>query len=409
MIISKKKDSQLFAILSFFVILLAYHQPIINCYGFVDDYRHLYRAITHDKYFPYNIIVQGRPLYAFLLDLAMNMAGNICNLRFVRLVALIFIWIFSIFIFCTLKSYPKFDRFLLPLLIILLPPFQIIAGWAATFQLPIAAIAAYLAADRALQHKKISAIILLLISLMLYQTASCFFFVYFMTKNARPRFFPFIAASIIFLAIHQLIKYFFISSDAFYLRAASRSQINTDIFDKIIWFLKGPLIDSANLYLVPPNIWMAIIIGLLVCFAAIKERKILEMPIYIALSFLPSLILKENSGVYRAQLCLSVVILFYIYYAIRYIPSYRVILSITLVVSIYLANHNLLKYIIKPQIREIEFVKNELKSENINVTELEKIKSPMIYHEFGDITLSHSWTIEGMLFLVKHEKHYDNP
>lgn len=68
------------------IVFTAYYQTLVNIYGFADDYRHLFRAVVNDQYFPENIIVQGRPLYALLIAHFFRWTETISGLIYIRFI-----------------------------------------------------------------------------------------------------------------------------------------------------------------------------------------------------------------------------------------------------------------------------------------------------------------------------------
>lgn len=241
-----------------------YWPVLVLEYGYSDDFRHLHRALSADPTFPYNIMVQGRPLYALALEAAMHWAGSVAGLWKLRALSLVGVGMWLMVCFHLLK--PLLGKFAALAFVVLLgvsPAVQVYVGWAACFQVGWALCFATLGWGLFQKSGKLRALLgflLLLISLCLYQHAAftLLFWVWMVGamvsgsfhawwRSQRVALMMFGAAILGFLAIHTEIKHYYLALDAsVYETAALRGRMTLDLLHKVLWFVKEPLLQTLN-------------------------------------------------------------------------------------------------------------------------------------------------------------------
>jgi hypothetical protein len=320
---------------------------VIVPYAFSDDYPVLFVAdgLGSSYWFGSNIVdtvaASGRPIAGLLDKLFFSAAGSIENLRLVRLVAVVGIVALALLLHWALvrAGIRRTVAALIALLMCSTTSFQVCASWAVLFNVPYAAllgagasllVASAVDAPRILVlDRLIEATAMLLVALLIYQPAAMFFWVFLAValvgaahdfrralRLARAHFgvgaIALVAAFLVArLAVHVVGK------------AApnpERNALTHDVIGKVSWFFRGPLYQSLNLFDLTPSPWLAVIVGavaiggILLLLEHQGVRSLLYIgvaAVLIPLSFLPSLVVEENSPTYRVQVSLSSLIVLY--------------------------------------------------------------------------------------------------
>lgn len=462
---SQQKKSEYFEFIKvsaiiFIVLFIVYGTVIINSYGYSDDYRLLYRAITKEPYFPETIVVMGRPLFALSLAILFPLADNIENLKWIRFLSLVGITLFCAFLanfyyHFTARS-NRLESIAVSLVTCFMPGFGVYASWTCTFEIPYAAVLALLSAYFCGQGIKydgkrwqrivffLVSGLLLILSCMIYQVASLFFILpvslYLWFSNSKicldsQKYFyyyslVFFASEFCYLLIHKITVRRFILEDPFYLNQASRSEITDELLQKIFWFFQYPLKDALSLSFVPPNSIIAgtvislIVIGM-ICFwksQGITLQNLALIPYFflsLIIAFLLPILSREYAGSYRTQGVLSSLVILWIAFALRQIIKSNLIRNIIWIAFVCVAAysiHNLvLEKLVFPQIAEYKALQTivdqwETPPKKIGFI-LAKSSYPSLenpYHEYGGkVSVSEFWVVEGMTYLVMEERFGD--
>jgi Glucosyl transferase GtrII len=320
---------------------------LIVPYAFTDDYPVLSIAdgLGPNPWFGNSIIdtvaTSGR-LFAALLDkLVFSAAGTIDNLRFVRLLAVLGIVGLAFLLHWALvrSGVKRTLAALIAVLVCSMPAFQVYGSWAVLFNVPYAAIlgggASLLAvaavdAPRDLVADRLAgAIAMLVASLLIYQSAAMFFWVFLAValigaarderralRLVRAHFgIAAVALGLTFLIVKVAIH---LIGDA--APNAARTALTHDVIGKARWFFRGPLYGSLSLFDLTPSRWLAALVattaigGILLL---LRHERVRSLPyvaigaLLIPLSFLPNLVVAENSPTYRVQVSITSLIALY--------------------------------------------------------------------------------------------------
>jgi hypothetical protein len=322
-------------------IFSTYFPVVRGRYAFSDDYPLLFiydkggtSAWFGDatKYY----VTAGRPISAFLYDIAYSAAGTIDNLRFIRLLAVAGIAALAILLHWALvrAGVRSFVAASVALFICTLPSFQVIASWAVLFVAPYAALlgaAGSLLVESALRARDrvilrlVSASAVLFAALLVYQPAAMFFWVFLAIALVRSSCDPVrgrsLARAHLIVGGATLAVAFLSTKVAMHLLGgaapnAGRSALTHDPIGKLRWFLGDPLYQSLNLFHLTLVPWLAALVaavafggGILLLWIDGRAPLILGLALTIVpLSFLPGLLVAENSATYRIEISLAALI-----------------------------------------------------------------------------------------------------
>lgn len=440
-----------FTVIAIATLCISYIAVLTHSYGLSDDYRHLYRAVSNDNHFPENIIVQGRPLYAFLLDVTFSEIGTINKLSIARAISLLGI------IGCGIMLYLAYQRrnnhhltsSCLALITVLTPAFGVYAAWAATFHAPYAALLAMISACMLLSDKRrvllaVVSTLLLVAALQLYQPAAMMFWVYCAIilwgsgtinpsgqKKLIKAVIVFCAASVIFYITHKLTVAYFLQQDEFFKQAAGRSSLATDPWHKLQWFIKEPLMAAMNvIYITEHRGRMVALAALLVIGAIMHEIKapkesVTKRMIYWGImlglaigSFLPNMIIKLDIEVFRTLPALYAMVIFLSYIALKEVTqNNKWIINTTVIIcfisAITVSRQQVGQYIVSPSVKEYQALKNEL---TLQAEKLETLSTIYVLlpnnqitvekgvYEYGEsANIAMPWVTKGMVWLVARE------
>lgn len=207
----------------------------------------------------------------------------------------------------------------------------------------------------------------------------------------------------------------------------------SDIPHKIQWFIRNPLRNALNLWDVFPSNKLGFTVLLIITAGifynparAIKEKKnssfmnsLLKLSLIMSallLSYLPNLLIKDSWASYRTMVSLTTAVCILFGYAIINIVNavfynysqqikkiiIAMILSIVTAYGCYLSYTNLNKYIVMPQIKEVEYVKdainsygvsNLMRNKNIYIRLVsdKALHAKGFLYEFGQISSQYCW------------------
>jgi hypothetical protein len=320
---------------------------LIVPYAFTDDYPILSIAdgLGPNPWFGSSIIdtvaTSGR-LFAALLDkLVFSAAGTIDNLRFVRLLAVLGIVGLAFLLHWALvrSGVKRTFAALIAVLVCSMPAFQVYGSWAVLFNVPYAAIlgggasllaVAAVEAPRDLVADRLAgAIAMLVASLLIYQSAAMFFWVFLAValigaahderralRLVRAHFgIAAVALGLTFLIVKVAIH---LIGDA--APNAARTALTHDVIGKARWFFRGPLYGSLSLLDLTPSRWLAALVATIAIggiLLLLRHERVRSLPyvaigaLLIPLSFLPNLVVAENSPTYRVQVSITSLIALY--------------------------------------------------------------------------------------------------
>ena len=445
-------------------VLVTFLPVIRGRYGFSDDYPLLFMFGrggssswfgTATQYY----VTGGRPISAFVWDVAYSIAGTIDNLRFIRFLGVAGIAGLGITLQWALvrSGVRAIPATLFSLFICTLPQFQVIASWAVLFVSPYAALlsagASFLignaVGERHSPLRLLCATVLLLTALFVYQPAAMFFWVFLAialigSRHNAPRArslvrFHFVvcgaAVAIAFLWTKAAIR---LLGDA--APNAARSAVTHDPIGKLTWFLGNPLYESLNLSHLKAVPSLAALVtaiafggGILLlrtekCAPFILGVGLLLIP----LSFLPGLVVAENLSAYRIEVALAPLIGLYAclgalglwFAARRWLESRkrlrtaafveRVLLAaafVLIAVSAANASHNVRVYMVHPQEVELGLLRREVAALPYRIPRVAYIRPKRgltreyFSDELGVPSSLRPWSPRPAVFLVLAEQH----
>jgi hypothetical protein len=325
-----------------------YLPTVIVSYAFSDDYPILSIAngLGSSPWFGKSIVdtvaTSGRPFAGLLDDFFFSAAGTIDNLRFVRLVAIVGIVALAFLLHWALvrsRIKPTFAA-LIAVLVCSMPAFQVYASWAVLFTVPYAAILGggasllTVAAIDAPKHLVVDRIVgatgMLIAALLLYQPGAMFFWVFLAVAlvgaahesgRAWRLIRMHLGVAAVALALTLVVVKLVVHLVGNATPNVARTSLTHDVLGKVRWFFHGPLYGSLNLYNLTPSAWFAAL-SALVAFGGmlllLRHQRVGSLlypavaAVLIPLSFLPNLVVAENSPTYRVQVALTSVFALYV-------------------------------------------------------------------------------------------------
>jgi hypothetical protein len=447
---------QVAILLGLMLCVVALYYPVLTTtYGFTDDYYDLQDGSLGGHNLWRHQVSEGRPLMGLTQLVLFPMAGRADHLGWLRAINLASLCVLAGAIYFTFQGagFASLLAAAFSLGIAALPCFQICTAWAAMVAIPLAAVIAGVAAsvplslardwqDGSHMFRYCVAFLLLLASLLVYQPAAMFFWVYVaislltMRQGIGTIFHRFSRCLAVFTG--SIIVGFFIFKLGTACYGASdpeRAGLTRDVLGKAAWFIRLPLRNALNLdTLYHPKRYLAVVAalfagsGLLLFFAGSWKQRASKLGIalvLIPLSYLPNLAAADSYGPHRTQVALTPLLAFYFVLALSgYLGaapalSPRARESILLgLVGVWVcgaavaARHSLVNYMTKPQAVEYQLVKNQLRdiatSSNAIIYFIppglnDRLTDFHCYDEFGTPSSFKVWAQEGMVKSVLRE------
>ncbi|BBK30026.1 hypothetical protein EDC65_4726 [Stella humosa] len=322
-------------------ILLLVHMPLAGaCYGFVDDYV----LAQPDRPLPdwpllAWIARDGRPLYGILLNIVMAPVGDVCDLRFVRVLCVLLEAGIATQLFALARrhGWPLPAAGALALLMLALPGFAVAAAWA-TLIGPLAAVALGLGAawfavpaadERPSMGRLAAAACLLAAALSLYQPGAMAFFPGIAVALARrPASLAtlrdqVVPAAVVFVAVVAAYALFYLALPLVMHGPgpggppSARAALAIDPWGKLVWFLGVPLRQAVNLFNLEPvpkfgfGVMAVVALGTL-----LRQRRLRPAALALAaqaglvvLAYLPNLVVAESWPALRTSLPMAMTML----------------------------------------------------------------------------------------------------
>ena len=230
------------------------------------------------------IAASGRPLAGLFDQLFFSAAGTIDNLRFVRLVGVVGIVALALLLHWALvRSRIKSSlAALFAVLICSMPAFVVFGSWAVLFNVPYAAIlggAASLLVVAALDApgrripRLAGATAVLLVALLIYQSAAMFFWVFLAialvgaahdSRRALRLARSHVGVAAVASALAFLIAKLSVHLVGTGAPNVARNALTHDVIGKARWFVREPLYKSLNLFDLTPSPWFAVVVAAVV-------------------------------------------------------------------------------------------------------------------------------------------------
>ncbi len=454
---AKKRLTHGPVLLCFLAILgLCYTSVLLTPYGFTDDYAILSERLQGQTWVMKQTMAAGRPMYAVLLSATFSSIHAIGDLRYIRCAGVVGIAVLAWRIYRTLKlaGWRQEQAFLLSLIIVMMPAFQVYAAWATTaFYLGAALVAsvAFTLAERACTASRApeqwrlaaGASFLILVALTIHQSAAMFFWVFAAIVMFKPHTTP-------SDVVRRLVGYCCIVGVglilgfgvyklgmAFYGAPVPdiRAHLTLHVGEKALWFVQSPLMDALNFTKLSPTPWLALPAAIVIGAGFVhylrgtaKERlaQVLMAGVLLPLAYLPNLVIAENWSSYRTQAALTSVVVVYASYAlwgyIQRFPRWATTAVLTAVLSLaalatsLCASYNARVYFAEPQLQELQVIRRQLAQQPLSdISNVYLIGStgqdtlaPLVrYDEFGLPSSVALWSLKSSVYCVLAEMHLE--
>jgi hypothetical protein len=443
---------------------------VIVPYAFSDDYPILSMAagLGSSPWLGKNVVnaatVNGRPLAGLLDDFFFAAAGTIDNLRFIRLVAIVAIVAVALLLHFTLvrSGIGRIPAALIVVLVCSLPAFQVYSSWTVLVVAPFSALlggGASLLARAAVDgpshyvvDRVLGATAMLLAALLIYQPPAMFYWVFLAVAVfgvlREPRRALRIVGMHLGIAAVALALGFLVVKLGVHLVGktapnAGRNSLTHDVVGKLRWFAELPLYRSLNLFDLTPSLWFAVLVatvatgGILLLLRCQRARQPLLFvgiaAVLIPLSFLPNLVVGENSPTYRTEVSLSALIALYFCLGVCGIlltvrdwlkprvsrwtltAAGRVALAMSVAfvaASAFLASKNVTMLFVEPQRAELQLLRSQVAALPVGVTRVAFVQTGVdqgmaklvLDDEYGVPSTAQPWTLEPSLLLILREE-----
>ena len=442
---------------------------VIVPYAFSDDYPLLWMANGGGPsvQFGKSIIdagaINGRPFAGLLTSWFFSAAGTIDHLRFVRLVGVIGIVALALLLQWALvrSGIKPALAGLIAVLVCTMPPFQVWVSWTLLFSVPFAAVAAAgasrvtVAAVEGPRNLRLDRLVaaggLLIAALLTYQPAAMLFWVFFAValigaadspQRARALVRTHFGLAIVALGIAYAVIKITVHLLGRSATGAARNTLVHDIGDKVHWFFQLPLYQSLNLSDLTPSRWLAVVvaavatIGTLLLIRRGCASPLLYIGVGIALiplTFLPNLVVAENSPTFRVQAALTALIALYaslgaigLWLTARdwlrprisaraLVASERAVYALAaglVVLSALFAMNNVTTLFAEPQMTELRLLRGQVSSLPPNPGRVAFVQTGYtqgltklaLVGEFGVPTTTQLFNLEPSVLLLLHEE-----
>lgn len=440
-------------ILFFILFLFCYVSVLYTDYGFYDDYPVIdsdSQELRINK-----MISEGRPLYALITYIYLQMEPSIGDLRYARLfgilgISLLGLSLFKIFV---REGCDRFQSFCVGVIICSTLPMQIYVAWGITSPFPFSAFisgSAFLLCNRAFDENNLylksllaaGAILTMLAALAIYQSAAMFFWsfsaILFLvkTRSLHDIFWRFAWSLLIFTFAMSLGLVVYRLGTILTPNIPRRGDFVRDISDKIVWFLSEVLPNGLNFFFLSPSriihvfiagvIAIIIVRGLVLYFQGTVKENLCKLGVaasLLILSYSPNLIVETSYAAYRTMSSITSVVVIYAYLAFRgYIyrryfifSSMRIniVIGCAAIIFSLSAAYHVHTYFVMPQARELAIMRSQLtKGELSQVQSIfvvrpggwkDRLAPLMRYDEFGMSSSFPGWTIPHMVRLILRE------
>ena len=430
--------------LYFFIVLISYSSVLLSKYAFSDDWSSINNSLYGSDSFQWDVL-SGRPVYALFRLFWVKHVIGLGELYIIRTLSVIGTFILSICLYCFIKSKGVFNKdwmlFSCPIVIILLPSFQVYNSWAtcSVFVYSVLlSLISYWFSSKTEKSKKTSSfvfsIILLFISFSIYQPSAISFIFFMMVdycfgKKNRPDLKNFLLSTSVMIS--GLLFSLFLSKklpSMIYGEYFSRSEITNDFIGKIKWFINEPLVNAINNFNISPSSWFTVFSLVLSVVGVIKflNRDRLKMNLmFIFLMpvacYAPNLIVKESWAAFRSliglELCISFFFIIGFFFLLDNFKSNIVKIIASISLPIIMCIFNIQSYIITPQQAELNslasyidrYIPKNYKGEvnfDIRNPAYNAFSRVQRYDEFGNISLATPWAVIGMTNYIKTQKGY---
>ncbi|HOD12055.1 MAG TPA: hypothetical protein PKO44_03040 [Candidatus Omnitrophota bacterium] len=458
------KSKKVFVLASFIALTIllavAYWPSISSYYVIHDDTVFFLKSETRlDPPGTFALMGRGRHVGAVLFALFGQLVRSIDDLRIIRFLSLVQLCVCGSLMIAWMQKYfsSKVGAFLVMLIALTLPPFQVVVSNTGMCFLPFSvlfAIMAFRLADGLLIDKVFLktlvswriffAVLFFVAALSTYQPGAMFywslfgFWILFSKKQGFREgmiksgllLFPAVLGFATYAVILQLTKKYFVQFNLF---SYNPYVFSTDYLSKLRWFVAEPVVHMLNLWNIFPKTIYAvgvlalIALGMLVAFLRkAKDAQALSFAeiagrgcILIALLFLsalPNLVTTADMSLYRCYMALAALITFLIVWSIWQLfpvghgrKIFFLILIFFSVFGIAQARQTVLKYRVQPSHQETLFFLDAVRQKNLGdyervyVVLLDEQQFANRGDEYGNFTTFYSHDIVGMFTCALRE------
>lgn len=448
---SVKPHNWIYLILFFITLSACYLPALTGHYIHHDDV--FFWERSPQTYSPHamfqTLLALGRYLSAYMATALGWIVVTVKDLNSVRWLSLLQIVLSAWFMFLCLCRHVdgRVKAFLVCFLIFVLPPFQVLVGYAQCAPLSSAVLFAtisicladQISIERALVKRIVCkrtllAILLLMASYATYASAATFYwavaaFIVLLNQRASYQALRHRVMNVCVVGMAALLGYVLVLNvtKTYFQKYThgiySPYMFTTDYMGKLKWFVAEPLVNTLNLWNIYPNLFVAffalsVILGAWIyCFALEGDREeggnenfVVRRSFFMAMvlgfimvqSFLPNLVSVPNVAFYRVCVGLTSFMAFLFVWAmvqwVSIFPSSlrdKIYVGLLFLLCLYggiSAYGNLLNYIVRPNQAELEYVKEIVrgidltKYDQIHVLRPDEKAMKKRYDEFGHLT-----------------------
>jgi hypothetical protein len=450
-------------------VFAMFASTVIVPYAFSDDYPILSMAdgLGSSPWLGKTVLdasaVNGRPFAGLLNSFFFSAAGTIDNLRFVRLITVIGIVALALLLHWALvrSGIRPTPAALIVVLVCSLPAFQVYSSWTVLVASPysallgggasLLAVAATDAPRNLIADRMIGATGMLLAALLIYQPPAMFFWVFLAVAligavhesgRALRIVSMHLGVAAVALALAYLVVKLGVHAVGTSAPNAGRNALTHDVMGKVRWFFEWPLYRSLNLFDLTPTPWLAVLVGTIAAGGTLLllrhrgARSLLYVGIaavLIPLSFLPNLVVAENSPTYRTEVSISSLIALYaclgaigIWLNIRdwlrrrvsdhaLIAAERLALAVSaalVATSAFVAAKNVTTLFVEPQNTELRMIRSQVAALPAGVRHVGFVQTGydqgmaklVLSDEFGVPSSAQPWSPEPLVLLILREK-----
>ena len=355
--------------LIFAALLIAYFPAIHAYYLHTDDYFVSgYSGFSNAAVIKSQVVV-GRPLTG-LIFCAYALAHSMAAMNVIRALSILNLSLAGLLVYGYLRKHlPDAAALAVSIAMLTTPPFMTAAGYMATATFALAATVSA-AAFRWGRLLPAIAVVLLIAALSLYQPGALFYIalvavsVFFGDQRKLPRHAAIVAtACAIYYAGWRILMN--IANASLPAKYDGRRFVG-DVFERLKWFARAPLVEAANLWFVRPKLWIAIAVGAVILIALWREwRSALLIAAMLPGAYGISLASYMPSTEYRTYAALEGMIALLFLLAIwRLLSRWPRVAAGALVLvaacGIVAAHVSIRRYFTVPDAREFRFVKDEI-------------------------------------------------
>lgn len=441
---------KIIAMLYLAAISLVYSPTIIFSYAFSDDWSTL-SDVFAGKGSPFQWDMQsGRPLYAVARRLGFAIVHNIDDLAYLRFFTIITVFGLCFFLFLFIEKRNIFERNIttitFPLLICLTPAIQVYSAWATCFPFVLSIILAgtsYAILKPVNKNTTIirfsASFIILWFAFAIYQPTAMAFLFFVMLDNCVKKDKAFsirivlISGAALFIGMLGSLLFSKFVPVWLYGSSIARAEFTNNIYEKLQWFIKEPLISAINNFNITPNSLFTTLSLIICAIGLLSITKGKSGPIKVLMfiimgigAYSPNLLVKESWAAYRSLIALEFFTCALLIIGVDALTSKLNItkkaLPILTVFAMIAASYNIFNGFIIPQKSELNALASAL-SYKVGKTYtgdvLFDIQDPAYnaftktqrYDEFGNISLAAPWAIKGMAeqILISKSMHFRLP